>query len=526
MRNLTRLITSILIATFTAVVFASNHADSNSANMNDASASALMQQEQRIEAELYQLKKELKRRKNSATKTVSSKNNPSQQNEDESDLFKVSPSVERDVYSTALNYISGITVTTSPILGLKSAWNASDLLYQVSSMNEDLLLLQERDKFNEILEQYSGDSLDMRPLVVISGGIETRASYSKGYTDKENMDVNLSTAEIDLWAIMSQWVSGFINLNYDDSSPETGSRVTNSRFYLQRGFVTIGNLQQSPFYVTMGQLFLPFGRYSSAVVTTPITKSIGRIEERALVLGYARDGFYFQAYGDKGDRVTSNNNIIFQGGANFGYKNNNTAIGGIDVGMGYTTNFADSQGMQSNGLSSGGNPSTQFAGFSETYNADGTSANDLAHNVGALDFHLSLSRGMMTLITEYITAVERFDEGDLTFDGEGALVSALQTELDFNFLFGKIPLTIGAAYNQSWEALALNVPQQSYFLVASTSLWKNTVESLEFRHDVNYAVTDNTGGGGAGDDDLILPVSSANVGGSQDTITFQLGAYF
>ncbi len=523
MRNFVKLMTLAFLGFFVEVTFATSSPTSSN---GEVPVSVLMQEEQRIEAELYRLKKELKRRSNKKD-AQSTASDQKQKGKNESDLFKVSPTVKRDVYNSALNYISGITVTTSPILGLKSAWNASDLLYQVSSMNEDLLLLQERDRFNGLLERYSGDSLDMRPLLVISGGIETRASYSKNYTDTDDASVNLSTAEIDLWAIMSQWASGFMAIDYDDSPPDTGSRVTNSRLFLQRGFVTIGNLQQSPVYMTMGQLFVPFGRYSSAVVTTPLTKTIGRIEDRALVMGYFNDGIYFQAYGDNGNRVDgSGDGVIFQGGANLGYKNNHSTIGGIDVGVGYTTNLADSQGMQSNGLSSDGNPSTQFAGFGKTTNADGTSANQLAHNVDALDFHLSLSRGMITLITEYITALRRFDEGDLSFNGEGAAVSALQTELDFNFVFHGMPLTVGGAYNRSWQALALNVPQESYFAVVSTSFWKNTVESLEFRHDVNYSVTIDTGGGGAGDESLDLPVTDANVGGSRDQITFQLGAYF
>ncbi len=522
MRNLIRFILFAFLTSSTSILFANN-----SATSNDASLSALEQEERTIEAELYRLKKELKQHRKTQSTAQVTKQNSSSKDNDESDLFKVSSSVKRDVHSIALNYIGGITVTTSPILGLKSAWNASDLLYQVSSMNEDLLLLQDRDRFNEILEKYSGETLNMRPLLIFSGGIENQLSYKKRYNDSDSVNVKLSTAEIDLWAILSQWASAFINVEFDSSSPDSGSNVSNSRFFLQRGFATIGNLQQSPFYVTMGQLYIPFGRYSSAMVTSALTKSMARIQARALVLGYFNHGLYVQAYGDNGDRVSSDpNRVIFQGGANIGYKNRHTRIGGIDIGMGYTSNLADSQGMQSNGLSSNGDPATQFAGFGETVNANGVSANDLAHNVDGLDFHFSLSHGMITLITEYITALRHFDEGDLVFSGQGASVSALQTELDFNFVFGKIPVTVGAAYNRSWEALALNLPEHSYFAVLSTSLWKNTVESLEFRHDVNYAVNSDAGGGGAGDPSLVVPVPSANIGGSQDTITFELGAYF
>lgn len=488
-------------------------ADSTSGS---TSGEILLREEQRIQTELNTLKAQLER---NHKKTKIAKQQNLAKDTGDANLSAVSTSTKNSIYGAALNYLSGITVATSPILGLKSAWNASDMLYNTPSMNEDLLLLEDRDKFNRILEA-SGSSLDTRPLLVFSGGIEGTATYNKDYTDNNDFNLTLSTAELDLMTIMSQWASGFMSITYDNSAPASGARVTNSRIYLQRGFMTIGNLQKTPFYATVGQLYLPFGRYSSAMVTNPITKTIGRIQQRALVFGYFHDGIYFETYMDNGDRSSSNPDITFlQTGANLGYKNSNTRIGSVDVGIGYTTNIADSQGMQSNGLSSTYEAEPQFAGFGKTTVPLNTSGNDLAHNVDALDLHFKLTHGMTTLITEYITALRCFAASDLQYNGNGALVSALQAELDFNFIVKGFPLTIGTAYNQSWESLALNVPRQSYFLVASTSLWKNTVESLEYRHDVNYGVTANTGGSD-------LPVPDANVGGSQDIITLRLGAYF
>lgn len=513
MQKISKIITASCSALLLSVPFFCL-ADPSSDNASDE---ILLREEQRIQTELNALKAQLERNRKK-TKTANQQN-PAKDT-GEANLNTVSASTKNSIYGAALNYLSGITVATSPILGLKSAWNASDMLYNTASMNEDLLLLEDRDKFNRILEA-SGSSLDTRPLLVFSGGIEGTTTYNKDYTDSNDFTITLSTAELDLMAIMSQWASGFMSIGFDNSAPESGARVTNSRIYLQRGFVTIGNLQQTPFYATVGQLYLPFGRYSSAMVTNPITKTIARIEERALVLGYFHDGIYFETYLDNGERVGNNPDTVFvQTGANLGYKNSNSRIGSVDVGIGYTSNIADSQGMQSNGLSSSDEDESQFAGFGKTTNPlTDNSGNNLAHNVDALDLHFKLTRGMTTLITEYITALRHFDANDLRYNGNGALVSALQAELDFNFIVKGFPLTIGTAYNQSWESLALNVPRQSYFLVASTSLWKNTVESLEYRHDVNYGVTNDTGG-------TDLPVPAANVGGSQDIITLRLGAYF
>ena len=61
--------------------------------------------------------------------------------------------------------------------------------------------------------------------------------------------------------MMSSWANGLFVLAYDDSAPSTGSCVTNARVYLSRGFLTIGNLDAFPMYFTIGQMYVPFGRY-------------------------------------------------------------------------------------------------------------------------------------------------------------------------------------------------------------------------------------------------------------------------
>jgi hypothetical protein len=450
-------------------------------------------------------------------------------NNPEIDLAYISPQVEQRIHQTALNYIRGVTVTTSPILGLKSAWNPSDLLYTIPSMNQDLMLLMDRQRFQKILEKM-GSSLDTRPLLVFSGGLEGGVNYIKDFSNTSTTDVNLATAELDAWAIISSWASAWISIEYDDSPPQTGMRVTNSRLFLQRGFLTIGNLDKSPWYFTAGQMFLPFGRYPSAMITSALTKTIGRIEQRALLLGFYKRGFYAEGYGFKGEEYTANNSAIFQGGVNSGYQNQKLSIGSLDIGAGWVSNMADSLGMQFNRLSPGGSPSSQFAGFSYTTigNNPTVSSEHLKHSVPGGNLHLEYGRGIFAFMAEYVGGLQSFNAGDLMYQSKGANPKAIHLESDLNFQFGQKPLTIGAAYDESWQALPLNVPKQSYFAVISTSWWKDTQQSLEYRHDVNYArMPNNTvGGGGNGNINNILPVPDANVGGSQDMISFSFGVYF
>jgi hypothetical protein len=434
--------------------------------------------------------------------------------------------VDEDIRQAALRYMGGTTVTTSPLLGLKSAFDASDLLYQVPSMNEDLMLLRRRGHFEHALE-HMGGSLNDRPILVLSGGLEGQVLWLDPYARQNDGDVNLSAAELDFWPIVSSWASGFISLVYDDAPASTGTRVDNSRIFLQRGFLTLGNLEKLPVYFTIGQMYAPFGQYSSAMLTTPVTKSLGRIEARIASIGFFKNGFYSEVYGFNGEQSTDVDNFIphtamdifKQGGINIGWEHHYGFIDGFDIGSGLVSNIAESQGMQNNGLSSTFGSNRQFSGFGEANNG-----NALGHNVPGVDIHMEASKGVFTLITEYVTATRRFNSSDLMYNGAGAFVSAMHIEGDLNFDIHNKPLTIGFSYGQTWQSLALNLPKQSYAAVVSTSLWKDTMVGLEYRHDTNYAVTSATTGGRDGG--TIALVNDVNVGGTQNIITMQMGVYF
>lgn len=425
-------------------------------------------------------------------------------------------------YYSAERFRKGITVTTSPLLGLRTAFDASDLLYQYPVMNQDLILLRQRSYFQEHLA-YIGDSLDNRAIIVISGGLQGEVIYDREFTGQSNGDVNLSTMELDIMPLMSDWANGLVALNFDSSQAATGTRVENSRIYLSRGFLTVGNLEVAPVYVTIGQMYLPFGRYSTAMLTTPLTESIGRIQDRAALLGYFKDGFYGELFGNQGSRTAGVDFTFKQGGLNLGYQTNS-----IDIGAGYVTNLADSQGMQNNGLApletdfeipsgiaiTGLN---EFGGFGETPGG----GNFLDHNVPAADVHMEFNYGPWSMISEFITQLRQFSTSDMTFNNSPANVSAMHLESDFTLHANGKPIVLAIVYDQSWQALALNLPKNSYAGIISTSIWKNTTFGIEYRHDINYGVQGPNATMGSD-----IPVPSANIGGTRNLVTIALGAYF
>ena len=149
-------------------------------------------------------------------------------------------------------------------------------------VNEDLNLLQQRKQIYNYLQQH-GHAFSDTPVVNLSGKIESQIFHTNHFNNFQNnsaTDIDLTGIELDTEILVNQWVTGLIAFVYDNTPPTDMSprRIDNSRVLLERGFLTIGNLAKFPLYATMGQFYVPFGQYSSAMISDPFTKILGRTE--------------------------------------------------------------------------------------------------------------------------------------------------------------------------------------------------------------------------------------------------------
>lgn len=402
-----------------------------------------------------------------------------------------------------------VTITTSPFLGKKSAFDASDLLYMYSSMNEDLTLLEKKQAFEEAMAA-RGDELD-RPILQLSGGVEGEL-YSTGSFGASATDgISLSTAELDMHAIASSWASAFMSLDYNGSPVSSGNRAPNSTIYLNRGFATIGDLSKCPAYFSIGLMYAPFGRYASGMLSTPVTQSMGRVRAETALLGFSLDnGVFGSVYGFSGSQTSGSSDLIKQEGVNLGIKrqfSGDSAHGKFSLGGGWISNMADSQGAQTTG-------GTTFGGF-----ASATGSNVIAHRVSGVDAHGRVTYGAYTILSEYLTATRRYANTDMRYNGKGAEPAAIHTELDYALPYAvKYGTTLGVSYGHTWQALALNLPRNSYAAFASTSFWRDTVESIEYRHDNDYRTTNNASGSGS--------AIFSGTGRSRNSVLARVGVYF
>ena len=412
-----------------------------------------------------------------------------------------------------VTYIAGMPVVTAPYIGSRPAFDGSDYIVNISSINRDIRLMQQRRRLYRAFNQMGYEPPNL-PIIALSGKAEPIASIGRQYFGTSKTDISLASSELDVAAALNDKVQAYMAIAYDSSPPAmSGQRVANSSFNLNMGFVNIGDLEKTPYYFTAGQIFVPFGRFSSSMISAPLTMRLSRTKSRPFILGYksqADTGPFAAVYGFTGDTTLNNAGV---GGANLGYVFSATHGAG-EIGASYISSINNAGGMQTTGSFAG----TTFGGFGSI-----TNGSENVKKIPGVGAHLSVSMDRYNITTEWVSVTDRFRTQDLSFNNTGAKPQAGQLEGAVTFIAFDRPSSLAADYQWSRQAVALNIPEQRFSGVFNISIWKDTVESLEYRHDINFAKNQYANGAappGAMNANTVSP------GGATDTLLAQIGVYF
>jgi len=397
-------------------------------------------------------------------------------------------------------------VVTSPYIGVRSEYSGGDLIVRVSAYDQDLQLLKQRRARDDRYEE-AGRPFPDSPIVELSGKVEGGAASLRTFTGSHNSDIDLASAELDITAHANQWVTGFMIIKYENVQLSP-IRVSNSRFILDKGFVTVGNLNVSPGYFTVGQREIPFGQYHSFTVSGPLTRAIGGTKQRAILVGYhpkSDKGFYASVYGFRGDsRPRADVNTY---GGTIGHlidKKSFTSDFGVDV----ISNIADSDVMQSTGAM------LPFTGFGASFATE-----MLDKRVPGIDIHEALHISpMINIYAEYTGATESFSSSDMTYNGSPARPRAYALEGVVMFPTMNKPSSFEISASGTKEALALNLPRQRYIAAYNFVPWKNTITTVEYRRENHYSPSNTATGAGSG--------VFGRPGDFSNQILWSLGVYF
>lgn len=221
-------------------------------------------------------------------------------------------------------------VSTGPYLGVQLSYSGSNLIINTPSVNEDVSLLKLRKNIETRMSALGIEHPEDHSHLLFSGNIEGQALYKNRGHGSDTSDIDVSNAEIDAYILgPSSWTSGLITLNYENDigsnsgSIATNHRTFNSRVFVNKAFITIGDFTKTNFYATIGQMFVPFGTYASNMITSPMTKSLFRTKARAILVGYQQqtdNALYASAYVFKGDAHSGSVSRVNNGGINLGMK--------------------------------------------------------------------------------------------------------------------------------------------------------------------------------------------------------------
>jgi hypothetical protein len=329
--------------------------------------------------------------------------------------------------------------------------------------------------------------------VMISGLIQVEARFDNGYDGKDTSDFVVDELDIGIEARVHKFAKAKINLLYEQEG---------TPLEIDEAFLTLGNSKVSPFFLTVGQQYLPFGNFESHMVSDSLTLEIGEARETALQMNAEYNGLYGSLFAFNGS--TQDNPITGTGedkidhyGLNLGFASE-IKMFGYDVGLSYINDIGDSDGVTR----------ALDARASVLGLANAAALTDYQY-VNALGTHVILNMRQFSFIGEYIGTLGSFNVNHLNFNNQGAVLQAWNTELGYslNILGKKASLALG--YQGTKEALALGLPKNRYLIGLSVGIYDQTTFSFEYAHEQDYN-SNETGNANKG------------TGNSKDRATLQL----
>jgi len=300
--------------------------------------------------------------------------------------------------------------------------------------------------------------------IVISGAVEVEASYSDPENGDSESDIAAATVELGIAGDLNEQTSVEIVLLYEDGDSELDVDVAQ----LTHSFA------ESPFSLTAGQLYVPFGAYETGLVSDPLTLELGETRETSLLLGFEQDALSGSFYIFNGDNSEGADNSIDNWGANIGYAND-----AFSVGFAYINDIGDSDALQ-----------------------DSLAANEVAEYTAGVSANASAGFGAVTLIAEYTAATDEFSVAAF----EGAKPSAANFEIDYEFALAGRAATLAAAYQVSDEVLGLELPETRVLLGLGVEINDNFGLGFEISRDEDYDLQD--GGSGESSTGLLLQLAA------------------
>lgn len=306
--------------------------------------------------------------------------------------------------------------------------------------------------------------------VEIGGEIDLRGIVTSPPEGANETDLVVDTLELGIGARVNDWVSGEVVLLYEGEGVDVDSAT-----------LTIGP-PEGAWSLTGGQLYLPFGAFETNLISDPLTLDIGETRQTALQFDLTTGALSWSAFIFKGDSPEGDENRIqgAGGAVGFSFEKENFEL---DLNVSYINDLGDSDGLQD---------------VIET-------SIDRARGLSA---SAMLKMGSITVLGEYLGAMDEFHADEVAFGDYGAKPSAWMVEAAYGFELAGKEATLAASHQTTNEALALELPKKRVLVGLSAEVMDGLSLGVEWARDTDYSIED----GGTGE--------------NSDTFTIQLAAEF
>lgn len=396
-------------------------------------------------------------------------------------------------------------VGTGPYFGLGTTFKGESLVILQPNIHKDLALLKENQKMRINTGIVEGPP---HPYVQLSGLGEVQAIFE---TQAKN-SVNLTATLLDVDAWINKWMTVFSQFGIDLDE------ISNNNFRMIQGFITIGNLDYFPVYLTVGQIFVPFGSFSTGTSDVgSLPRAVGRLYQRALSIGfYPGNGLHVTGAIYNGKTKNSANNNLDQFAGTVSYSGDLNLLGipsSVKTGVSYTNNIADA------------------AATRNIFNSGAI----LSHYVSGFDAFASASVGPLVFRAEYVTALENFSGNDLLQAGKKVKPSSYLLEAEYDLsVFGK-PSWVTLHYSELEQAAVSSRIQHQNAVNLGSYIMKNTILSIEYSHRKsysssnmlsNYAINDGSGLYNTIDPTALTTINNQTNGRTRNVLIGTLDVFF
>ncbi len=296
------------------------------------------------------------------------------------------------------------------------------------------------------------------------------ASSSTTNSDSATLDLEFGYQPCD-------WFKGGLLITWDDETP----------LEIDEGFVTVGDTETFPLFLTAGKLTLPFGLFETSMISDPLTQEIGEIKTYAGVLGVEWQGLYASTFIYDGSTIDGDDDgrdlKVFGAGAGYLYQEDDVVF---MVGGGWVENIADADSF------------SEFLGEENLHLKDRTP--------GAVVYSL-VEYGPLTLIAEYVAALEHIEVIDEDEAVDLGRSEAWNTEISYSLEIRNIEVIAALTYGQS-DSLGDLLPKKRLGGGLTVFPFPYLKLAVEYLREYDYSVSK----GGTGND--------------ADIVTFQLGVQY